>query len=81
VATVLQKGVPAYEMVADGRVVMVTDVVVVTRAQPPAAAIEYVTVYVLAVDAEGVISPVVALIDKPAVEENVPPVEPEIETG
>ena len=68
-------------MVADGRVVMVTDVVVVTRAQPPAAAIEYVTVYVLAVDAEGVISPVVALIDKPAVEENVPPVEPMMVTG
>jgi len=68
-------------MVADGRVVMVTDVVVVTRAQPPAAAIEYVTVYVLAVDAEGVISPVVALIDKPAVEENVPPVEPVMVTG
>jgi hypothetical protein len=47
---------------------MTTDVVVVTAAQPPEAAIVYVTVYVPAVLAEGVIAPVVAFKDRPAAE-------------
>ena len=42
--TVVQKGVPAYEMVAVGTAVMITDAVAVTAAQPPEAALVYVTV-------------------------------------
>ena len=49
-----------------GNVVIVTEVVVVTITQPPAAAIVYVTVYVPAVLVLGVIAPVTASIDKPA---------------
>jgi hypothetical protein len=71
-----QNGEPLYEMVAAGVGVMVTDVVVLYAAQPPAAATVYVTVYVPAVLVDGVIAPVEALIDNPAVDENVPPVVP-----
>jgi len=39
-----QNGDPLYDMVAAGRAVMVTLVVAVTAAQPPAAIVEYVTV-------------------------------------
>jgi hypothetical protein len=46
---------------------MVTLVVVVNAAQPPAAAIVYVTVYVPAVLEEGVIAPVLVLILNPVV--------------
>ena len=35
--TVVQKGVPVYEMVAVGTAVIVTDAVAITAAQPPAA--------------------------------------------
>ena len=55
---------------------MLTLAVVLTAVQPPAAAIVYVTVYVPAVLVLGVISPVLALILKPVVEEYVPPVVP-----
>jgi hypothetical protein len=55
---------------ADVRVIvetgfMVTEVLVENAAQPPAALIVYVTVYVPAVLAEGVIAPVLVLIDNP----------------
>jgi hypothetical protein len=48
---------------------MLTLAVVLTAEQPPEAAIVYVTVYVPAVLVLGVISPVLALILKPVVEE------------
>ena len=63
-------------MVAVGAAVIVILVVTGTDAHPPEAGIVYVTVYVPAVDVPKLISPVVALIDKPAVEEYVPPVDP-----
>ncbi len=63
-------------MLALGAAVIVTVVVFITAEQPPAAAIVYVTVYVPAVLVLGVITPVLALILKPAVEEYVPPVVP-----
>ena len=44
----------------------VTTVVVVYMAHPPAPGIVYFMVYVPAVAPEGLISPVVALIDNPA---------------
>ena len=47
---------------------METDVVVVTTVQPPIAAIVYVTVYIPAVLALGVMAPVLELILKPVVE-------------
>ena len=40
----LQNGVPVYEIVAAGRVVIVIGLVAVTTAQPPEAAIVLVTV-------------------------------------
>jgi NADH:ubiquinone oxidoreductase subunit 6 (subunit J) len=55
---------------------MLTLAVVLTAEQPPAAAIVYVTVYVPAVLVLGVISPVLAFMLKPVVEEYVPPVVP-----
>ena len=61
-------------MFAVGNAVMVIDVVVVTAAQPLEAGVVYVTVYVPGVLVEGVMAPVEALIVKPAVEVNVPPV-------
>jgi NADH:ubiquinone oxidoreductase subunit 6 (subunit J) len=63
-------------MLALGAVVMLTLAVVLTAEQPPAAAIVYVTVYVPAVLVLGVISPVLAFMLKPVVEEYVPPVVP-----
>jgi hypothetical protein len=51
-------------------------VVVSKRLQPPAAAIEYVTVYVPGVLVEGVIVPVPGSIVSPAGALNVPPVVP-----
>ncbi len=48
---------------------IVTVVVVLMAAQPPDAAIVYVTVYVPAVLVLGVIAPVLALMLKPVVEE------------
>jgi hypothetical protein len=64
--TVVQKGVPVYEMVAVGTAVITTDAVVVTAAQPPAAGFVYVTVYVPAVLVDGVMAPVPLLIVNPA---------------
>jgi hypothetical protein len=55
---------------------IVSDVVVVNAGHPFAAGIVYVTTYVPGVDVLGVIFPVVALIFRPTVDENVPPVEP-----
>ena len=63
-------------MLALGAAVIVTVVVFITAAQPPEAAIVYVTVYAPAVLVLGVIAPVPALILKPVVEEYVPPVVP-----
>jgi hypothetical protein len=81
VALLAQKG-PAYEIVALGAVVMVTLAVVVNAAQPPAAAIVYVTVYVPAVEVLGVTAPVAAFNVNPAgVAVNVPPVVPVIVTA
>ena len=48
---------------------MITVLVFITAAQPPEAAIVYVTVYVPAVLVLGVIAPVLASILKPVVEE------------
>ena len=48
---------------------IVTVVVLLMAAQPPDAAIVYVTVYVPAVLELGVIAPVLALMLKPVVEE------------
>jgi hypothetical protein len=56
--------------------VTVTEVVAVTPAQPPDAGIVYDTVYVPAVLWSGLIPPVVGLILRPAVDENVPPAVP-----
>ncbi len=56
-------------MLALGAVVMLTLAVVLTAAQPPAAAIVYVTVYVPAVLVLGVIAPVLGSMLKPVVEE------------
>ena len=81
VVTVRQNGLPAYEMEAEGGVVIVTDVVVETAAQPPLAAKAYVTVYVLAMEVDGVISPVVELIVNPPPAEKVPPAVPTMVTG
>ena len=55
---------------------MVTLAIVLTAAQPPEVAIVYVTVQVPAVLVLGVIAPVLALILKPIVEEQAPPVVP-----
>ena len=73
---VLQNGDPAQLILALGATVIVAVVVVISSKQPPAAAIVYVIVYVPAVLVLGVISPVLALILKPVVEEYVPPVVP-----
>ena len=53
------------------------EAVAVKDGQPPLAAMVYVTKYVPAVLVDGVIAPVDALIDNPAVEEQVPPVAPD----
>ena len=63
-------------MLALGAVLMVTLAVVLTAEQPAASAIVYVTLYVPAVLEIGVISPVLALMLKPVVEEYEPPVVP-----
>jgi len=63
-------------MLALGAVVMLTLAVVLTAAQPPDAAIVYVTVYVPAVLVLGVIAPVLASMLKPVAEEYVPPIVP-----
>ncbi len=63
-------------MLAIGAAVIVTLAVVLTAEQPPDAAIVYVTVQVPAVLVLGVISPVLALMLKPVVEEYVPAVVP-----
>ena len=55
---------------------MTTLAVVVTCEQPPEARIVYVTVYVPAVEALGLIAPVAPSRVKPAVELNVPPLLP-----
>jgi hypothetical protein len=55
---------------------IVTVVVLITAAQPPEAAIVYVTVYVPAVLVLGVTAPVLGSMLKPVVEEYVPPVVP-----
>jgi hypothetical protein len=74
VPTDLQNGVPAYEMLAVGGAVIVTDVVTGIAAQPPDAGIVYVTVYVPAVLVLGVIAPVLGSIVNPAGALYVPPV-------
>ena len=64
-----------YEIAVDGSAfaVMVTEVVALTAAQPPFAAIVYVTVYVPGVEVEGVIAPVLAFSVNPVVELYTPP--------
>jgi hypothetical protein len=54
------------DIVTTGIATICTLVVVVNTEQPPDAATVYVTVYVPAVLVLGIISPVEALIDKPA---------------
>ncbi len=56
-------------MLALGAAVIATVVVFITAAQPPAAAIVYVIVYVPAVLVLGVIAPVLASMLKPVAEE------------
>jgi hypothetical protein len=53
--------------------VIVTGVVVVTCAHPADAGIVYVTVYVPAVLRSGRIAPVGPSMDRPAVDEKIPP--------
>jgi hypothetical protein len=60
---------------------MVTVCVAVTAAHPPEAGIVLVTVYVPAVEVDGVMAPVVALIVKPVVELKVPAVLPAPNVG
>lgn len=61
---------------------IVTIVFAVAEAQPPAAAIKFVTVYVPALLADKSITPVVELIDKPAGNaENKPPLDKGGNTG
>ena len=55
-------------MVAAGRAVIVTEVVVTTAAHPPEEGVVYVTVYVPGVLADGVIAPVAGSIVSPAPE-------------
>ncbi len=74
--SVLQNGDPAQLILALGAAMIVTAVVVISSNQPPAAAIVYVIVQVPAVLVLGVITPVLALMLKPVVEEYVPPVVP-----
>jgi len=64
-----------YEIAVDGSafVPIVTEVVAVTAAQPPLAAIVYFTAYVPGVDVEGVIAPVLAFSVNPVVELYTPP--------
>ena len=59
-------------MLAVGSALMVTEAVVVFE-QPLPSVTEYVTVYVAGVLVTRLISPVLALMFKPAVELNVPP--------
>jgi len=61
----LQNGVPLYDIVADGSVVIVTDAVAVTAEHPPDADIVYVIVYVPAELVLGVIEPVEGSIVRP----------------
>ena len=69
-------------MVAEGSAVIVTEVVAVTTAHPPAAAIVLVTVYVPGVLAAKLICPVAVLTNtNPAVEENVPATPPPLKVG
>ena len=63
-------------MLALGAAVIVTVVVFTTAAQPPVAASVQLTVQVPTVLELGVISPVLASMLKPVVEEYVPPVVP-----
>ena len=79
--TDVQNGVPPYDIVATGNELIVTEVVAWTVAQPPAAAIVYVTVYVPTVLVLGVIAPVTLFKVKPAVELYVPPEVPVCVTG
>jgi len=65
VAMVRQNGLPVYAMLAVGSAVMVTLVVAVTAAQPPLEGVVYVTVYVPAVEADGLMAPVEASMLKP----------------
>lgn len=59
--------------------VIITLVVVLTALQPPAAGIEYFTVYVAGVLSDGLISPVVTFILSPdGATLNVPPVYPPV---
>jgi hypothetical protein len=62
--------------VATGAAVMTTVEVAVAAAQPPAAAMVLVTVYVPGVDEASVMAPVVALMLRPVVEVNVPALAP-----
>ncbi len=61
---------------ATGAAVMVTCVVAVAAAQPPLAAMLLVTVYMPGVEEARVITPVVALMVRPVVEVNTPPLAP-----
>lgn len=57
---------PAYEIVAEGRPVMVTVAVTVPAAHPAEAGYEYVTVYVPAEEVDGVTAPVLVFMLNPA---------------
>ena len=77
----VQKGLPEYVIVAEGAAAIFTEFVAFTAAQPPAAAILYVTVYVPAVELDGVTAPDAVLMLKPVVDENTPPEVPVKVTG
>ncbi len=67
---------------AEGSAVIVIELVAVTTAQPPDAAIVFVTVYVPGVLADKSIWPVVALTKtSPAVDEKVPAIPPPLKVG
>jgi hypothetical protein len=73
-------GVTVALVAATESALMVIVAVVLKAAQPPLAAIEYVTVYVPGVLVFRLISPVEALITRPAVELYAPPEEPVLVT-
>ena len=69
-------------MLAVGTVVIVIELVAITAAHPPEAAIVFVTVYVPAVLADKFICPVAVLTNtRPAVDEKVPATPPPLNVG
>jgi len=81
-AIVLQKGLPAYEIVAAGSSVIVILLDALTATQPPPAGIVLTTVYMPGVLADRSTCPVSELIKtRPGVDENRPATPPGLKVG